>query len=122
MVKINISIEKKLAKDKGQAPACATLKEAIIHELKKVYDPELPVNIYDLGLIYNIEIDAKNNVIITMTLTAPTCPVADMIVNDIATATSKAKGVGKVKVNLVFTPKWDKSKISEAALVELGWL
>lgn len=94
--------------------------DQIIKNLKKVYDPEIPVNIYDLGLIYNVHIDEKDHVRIVMTLTAPGCPVADILVNNVAQA-AKIKGVKEVTVDLTFEPPWDKSMMSEEARMELGF-
>ena len=96
------------------------LKEKVISEIKKVYDPEIPVNIYELGLIYNIEIDKKNNVKVDMTLTTPNCPVADSLPKQVKEYIMNVKGVSDVKLNLVWEPPWDKSKMSEAAKLELN--
>ena len=96
------------------------LKEKIIKEIKKVYDPEIPVNIYELGLIYKIDIDEKNNVKVDMTLTSPNCPVAESLPKQVEECISKIKGVSKVKLDLVWDPPWDKSKMSEAAKLELN--
>tara|TARA_A100001015_G_scaffold288559_1_gene359517 strand:+ start:392 stop:694 length:303 start_codon:yes stop_codon:yes gene_type:complete len=96
------------------------LKEKIIKEIKKVYDPEIPVNIYELGLIYKIEIDNKNVVKVDMTLTSPNCPVAESLPNQVKEYISKVKGVSDVKLDLVWDPPWDKSKMSEAAKLELN--
>ena len=96
------------------------LKQKIINEIKKVYDPEIPVNIYELGLIYNIEIDKKNNVKVDMTLTTPNCPVADSLPKQVKEYIMNVKGVSDVKLNLVWDPPWDKSKMSEAAKLELN--
>ncbi|NPA68065.1 MAG: DUF59 domain-containing protein [Chlorobi bacterium] len=98
------------------------LEKEIYETLKTVYDPEIPVNIYDLGLIYDIDIDDYNNVEITMTLTAPNCPVADNIVIEVKEKVSAIKGTEKVIVNLTFDPPWDKSMMSEQAMLELGFL
>ena len=96
------------------------LKEKIIKEIKKIYDPEIPVNIYELGLIYKIEIIDKEKVNIDMTLTTPNCPVADslpkMVKNNILTI----DGVSDVNLNLVWDPPWTKDKMSEAAKLELN--
>ena len=86
------------------------LKEKIINEIKKIYDPEIPVNIYELGLIYDIKIDKTNNVKVKMTLTTPNCPVAE----------SLPKEVNDVDLELVWDPPWDKSMMSEAAKLELN--
>ena len=96
------------------------LKQKIIKEIKKVYDPEIPVNIYELGLIYKIEIDNKNNVKVDMTLTTPNCPVADSLPKQVKEYIMNVKGVSNVKLNLVWDPPWDKSKMSEAAKLELN--
>ena len=96
------------------------LKQKIIKEIKKVYDPEIPVNIYELGLIYKIVIDKKNNVKVDMTLTTPNCPVADSLPKQVKEYIMSVKGVSDVKLNLVWDPPWDKSKMSEAAKLELN--
>ena len=95
------------------------LKQKIIKEIKKVYDPEIPVNIYELGLIYKIDIDKKNNVKVDMTLTTPNCPVADSLPKQVKEYIMNVKGVSDVKLNLVWDPPWDKSKMSESAKLEL---
>ena len=96
------------------------LKQKIINEIKKVYDPEIPVNIYELGLIYKIYIDKKNNVKVDMTLTTPNCPVADSLPKQVKEYIMNVKGVSDVKLNLVWDPPWDKSKMSEDAKLELN--
>ena len=96
------------------------LKEKIIKEIKKAYDPEIPVNIYELGLIYKIDIDEKNNVKVDMTLTSPNCPVAESLPKQVEDCILKVKGVSQVKLDLVWDPPWDKSKMSEAAKLELN--
>ena len=97
-----------------------TLKDKVIAEIKKIYDPEIPVNIYELGLIYKIEIDKNNIVTIDMTLTTPNCPVADSLPRQVKEYILKVNGVSDVKLNLVWDPPWDKSKMSEAAKLELN--
>jgi len=99
-----------------------SLEVEIVGLLKSVYDPEIPVNIYDLGLIYDIETDEHNKVRITMTLTAPNCPVADSLPNEIKEKVSAIPGVSAVDINLVFDPPWNQSMMSEEALLELGML
>ncbi|NTV84474.1 MAG: SUF system Fe-S cluster assembly protein [Bacteroidales bacterium] len=99
-----------------------SLETEIVNILKHVYDPEIPVNIYDLGLIYDIETDDRNRVKITMTLTAPNCPVADILPNEIRDKVAALPGVSSVDINLVFDPPWDQSMMSEEALLELGML
>ena len=96
------------------------LKEKVILEIKKIYDPEIPVNIYELGLIYNIDIDKKNKVNIDMTLTSPNCPVAESLPNSVKDSVLKVDGVSDVDLNLVWDPPWDKDKMSEAAKLELN--
>ena len=96
------------------------LKEKVILEIKKIYDPEIPVNIYELGLIYNIGIDEKNKVNIDMTLTSPNCPVAESLPNSVKERVLKVDGVSDVDLNLVWDPPWDKDKMSEAAKLELN--
>lgn len=89
--------------------------------LKTVFDPEIPVNIYDLGLIYRIEA-TDGNVEIDMTLTAPNCPAAEFIMEDVQQKVESVEGVKSVKVNLVFEPEWDRDRMSEEAKLELGML
>ena len=96
------------------------LKEKVILEIKKIYDPEIPVNIYELGLIYNIDIDEKNKVNIDMTLTSPNCPVAESLPNSVKDNVLKVDGVTDVNLKLVWDPPWDKNKMSEAAKLELN--
>jgi FeS assembly SUF system protein len=99
-----------------------SLEVEIVNILKNVFDPEIPVNIYDLGLIYDIEKDDQNKVRITMTLTAPNCPVADSLPIEIKEKVSAIPGVSEVDINLVFDPPWNQSMMSEEALLELGML
>ena len=98
------------------------LETRIVGVLKEIYDPEIPVNIYDLGLIYDIHVDDNNAVTITMTLTAPNCPIADDILLNVQKSIEAIDGVNKVIVNLVFDPPWSKDMMSEEALLELGFL
>ena len=98
------------------------LEEAIVGVLKTVYDPEIPVDIYALGLIYNIDIDDEYNVKVDMTLTAPNCPVADSILMEVKDKVSFIQSVKSAEVNLTFEPPWDKSMMSEEAQLELGFL
>ncbi len=95
--------------------------DQIIERLKDVYDPEIPVNIYDLGLVYNVDVDGDNKANIIMTLTAPGCPVADMLVEDTRQAALAVEGVDDANVELTFDPPWDKSMMSEEARLELGF-
>ena len=98
------------------------LHESIIEQLKKVFDPELPVNIYDLGLIYSIDINDENYVQVTMTLTAPSCPAAQSLPVEVDQKIRELPGVKDVNVMITWTPKWDKSRMSEVAALELGFL
>jgi FeS assembly SUF system protein len=98
----------------------SNLKDKVINQIKKVYDPEIPVNIYELGLIYKIEVDDKNKVNVDMTLTSPNCPVAESLPKEVKDNIMKVEGVSDVKLNLVWDPPWDKSKMSEAAKLELN--
>ena len=100
----------------------AALKEKVIEKLQAIYDPEIPVNIYDLGLIYNIDVLPINNVQITMTLTAPSCPAAQTIPVDVDQKVREIEGVNDVHVSVTWTPAWDKSMMSEVAQLELGFL
>ena len=96
------------------------LKEKVINEIKKIYDPEIPVNIYELGLIYKIEISNENKVNVDMTLTSPNCPVAESLPKQVKENIMKIEGVSDVILNLVWEPPWDKSRMSEAAKLELN--
>tara|TARA_B100000963_G_scaffold231296_1_gene201879 strand:+ start:4301 stop:4603 length:303 start_codon:yes stop_codon:yes gene_type:complete len=96
------------------------LKEIIIGEIKKIYDPEIPVNIYDLGLIYKIEINDENKVNLDMTLTSPNCPVAESLPNRVKENIMALEGVKDVDLKLVWDPPWTKEKMSEAAKLELN--
>ncbi|MCL1938817.1 MAG: iron-sulfur cluster assembly protein [Candidatus Azobacteroides sp.] len=98
------------------------LEEQIVRMLKTVYDPELPVNVYDLGLIYGIEVDDDKNVDITMTLTAPACPVSDFIMEDIKMKVESIPTVKNVRIQIVFEPEWHRDMMSEEAKLELGFL
>lgn len=97
------------------------LEEKIVRVLKTVFDPEIPVDIYELGLIYNIELN-DGDVVIEMTLTAPNCPAADFILEDVKQKVEGIEGVKNVEIKLVFEPEWSKERMSEEALLELGYL
>lgn len=90
--------------------------------IRTVYDPEIPVNIYDLGLIYDVDIHDNNDVTIEMTLTSPNCPAVDFIIDDLRMKVEAVKAVNKVNIELVFDPPWDRSMMSEEAMLELGLL
>jgi FeS assembly SUF system protein len=95
----------------------------IIAALRSVFDPEIPINIYDLGLIYNLQVDENtNDVNVLMTLTTPNCPVAEDMPGQVQEAVQMVEGIGKVRVELTFEPPWDKDMLSESALLELGLL
>ena len=96
------------------------LKEKIVSEIKKIYDPEIPVNIYELGLIYKIEIKETNKVEVEMTLTSPNCPVAESLPKMVKDNILSVEGVSDVNLKLVFSPPWTKDKMSEAAKLELN--
>ena len=96
------------------------LKDKVIAEIKKIYDPEIPVNIYELGLIYDVTIDEKKNVKIDMTLTTPNCPVAESLPNEVKNSVKEIKEVKDVDLKLVWEPPWDKSMMTESAKLELN--
>jgi len=98
------------------------LEQDIIHQLKTVYDPEIPVDIYELGLVYEIKIDEEANVYIKMTLTSPGCPVAGSLPGEVQERVKSLKDVNDVYVDLVWDPPWDKDMMSEEAKLELGFL
>ena len=98
----------------------SNLKEKIISEIKKIYDPEIPVNIFELGLIYKIEVIENKKVLIEMTLTSPNCPVAESLPNSVKENILKIAGVEDVELKLVWDPPWTKDKMSEAAKLELN--
>ena len=97
------------------------IEERIVDVLKTVYDPEIPVNIWDLGMIYKIDLQNDGILDIDMTFTAPSCPAADFILEDVRTKVESVEGVKAANVNLVFEPAWDQSMMSEEAKVELGF-
>lgn len=97
-------------------------EEEIVKMLRTVYDPEIPVNIYDLGLIYKVEVDDSQNVEIDMTFTAPNCPAADFIIEDVRQKVNSIDGVRNAQINIVFEPEWNKDMMSEEAKLELGLL
>lgn len=97
------------------------IEERIVDVLKTVYDPEIPVNIYDLGLIYKIDLSDEGTLDLDMTFTAPSCPAADFIIEDVRTKVEAVNGVKSANVNMVFEPEWDKSMMTEEARVELGF-
>ena len=96
------------------------LKEKIVEELKRIYDPEIPVNIYDLGLFYDIFIENLNTAKVKMTLTSPNCPVAESLPQEVKDAIMQVEGIEKVDLDLVWDPPWDKDMMSEAAKLELN--
>ena len=96
------------------------LKDQIIAEIKKIYDPEIPVNIYELGLIYDIKVENKNTAKVKMTLTSPNCPVAESLPKEVKDGIMQVEGIDKVDLDLVWDPPWDKTMMSEAAKLELN--
>ena len=98
------------------------IEEKIVAMLKTVYYPEIPVNVYDLGLIYKIDVSDNGEAVLDMTLTAPNCPAADFIMEDIRQKVESVEGVTSATINLVFEPEWDKDMMSEEAKLELGFL
>ena len=98
------------------------IEEKIVAMLKTVYDPEIPVNVYDLGLIYKIDVSDNGEAVLDMTLTAPNCPAADFIMEDIRQKVESVEGVTTATINLVFEPEWDKDMMSDEAKLELGFL
>lgn len=107
----------------GTAPVDAeALREEIVAALKTVYDPEIPLNLYDLGLIYELDVDEHGSATVKMTLTAPGCPVAGTLVGEVHDKVRSVPGVGEVTTELVWDPPWTKDRMSEAAMLELGLL
>ncbi len=98
------------------------LEEKVVAMLRTVYDPEVPVDIYSLGLVYKIDIDDDCNLVIDMTMTAPNCPMADFIVDDARYKLESIEGIASVTINIVFEPEWTKDMMSEEAKLELGFL
>jgi len=96
------------------------LKDQIIAEIKKIYDPEIPVNIYELGLIYDIKVENKNTAKVKMTLTSPNCPAAESLPKEVKDGIMQVEGIDKVDLDLVWDPPWDKSMMSESAKLELN--
>ena len=96
------------------------IKNKVVDAIKKIYDPEIPVNIYELGLIYKLEVDEKNKVNVDMTLTSPNCPVAESLPKQVKDNIMKVEGVSDVNLNLVWEPPWNKDMMSEAAKLELN--
>ncbi len=112
------------AKPEGVAPGepGGDLYEEVIAALKDIFDPEIPVNIYDLGLIYGVEVDDNAGVVVTMTLTTPHCPVAESMPGEVELRVGSVSGVRDAEVNLVWDPPWDPAKMSDEARLELGML
>ena len=98
------------------------IEQRIVEVLKTVFDPEIPVNVYDLGLIYKVDVADDGATVVDMTLTAPNCPAADFIMEDVRMKVESVEGVTSTTVNLVFEPQWDKDMMSEEAKLELGFL
>jgi FeS assembly SUF system protein len=111
-----------LAQQKPAEPAGGDLYEAVIEALKEIYDPEIPVNIYDLGLIYDVEITPEHHAMVKMTLTTPHCPVAESMPGEVELRVGSVPGVGHAEVELVWDPPWDPQRMSDEAKLELGML
>lgn len=111
-------------KPQSENPAApgGALYESVIEALREIYDPEIPVNIYDLGLIYGVEVTPDADVVVTMTLTTPHCPVAESMPGEVELRVSSVPGVRDAEVNLVWDPPWDPAKMSDEARLELGML
>ncbi len=101
-------------------PGCAKVKEEVIRMLRDVYDPEIPVNIFELGLVYEVHAEESGDVRIVMTLTSPMCPVAEILPVEIETRAREIEGVRDVQIDLIWDPPWDPGMMSEAARLELG--
>ncbi len=97
-------------------------EEQIVRMLRTVFDPEIPVNIYDLGLVYNIDLSDDGHLTVDMTLTAPNCPAMDFIVEDVKMKLESVEGISEVQVNIVFDPPWDRDMMSDEAKLELGFM
>ena len=108
--------------DKEDKTDYMQLETEIVRVLKTIYDPEIPVNLYDLGLIYEIDVDDENKVKIVMTLTAPNCPIADSIINDVEENVGAISSIESLIVELTFEPPWDQSMMSDEARLELGFM
>lgn len=114
-----------LAQKPAETPAGepgGALFDQVVDALREIYDPEIPVNIYDLGLIYGVDVTADGHVVVTMTLTTPHCPVAESMPGEVELRVGGVPGVGSAEVNLVWDPPWDPSKMSDEAKLELGML
>ncbi len=111
-----------IAEAEGQRVPVAQLRENVIAALRTIFDPEIPVNIYDLGLIYDLDVDEEGKVFIRMTLTAPACPVAETFPGTVESRLYSVPGVSEVRVELVWDPPWTRDKLSEEAKLRLGLL
>ncbi len=122
LAKLAKRVKQKTAKTRSGPVDKATLKAAVIDAIKTIYDPEIPVNIYDLGLIYDITIDDNFFVTVDMTLTAPACPVAEIMPGQVENVVKSVRGVSDAKVNLIWDPPWSQDSMSDEAKLELGLL
>jgi FeS assembly SUF system protein len=116
------TLKKKSESNKDESKDSKKITADVIKALRNIYDPEIPLNIYDLGLIYELSVDETGKVHIKMTMTAPGCPMADELLEMVNEAVSTTPGVTDCSIEVVFEPAWDKSRISEEGLVELGML
>ena len=110
------------SEDQSEMKDFLQIETRIVEKLKTIYDPEIPVNVYDLGLIYDVAVHDNHSATITMTLTAPNCPLADFIVLQVKEGVESVEGVKEVDIKLVFDPPWSKDMMSEEAMLELGLL
>jgi FeS assembly SUF system protein len=111
-----------LSQKPAQEPQGGDLQEAVIAALREIYDPEIPVNIYDLGLIYNVEVDGEGSAVVTMTLTTPHCPVAESMPQEVELRVESVPGIRDAEVNLVWDPPWSPENMSDEARLEMGML
>ena len=116
-----VSLQKQNKESKMTQEEKVEIQGRIVDVLRTVYDPEIPVNIYELGLIYRIDVSDEGDAEVDMTFTAPSCPAADFILEDVRQKVDSVKGVKSANINLVFEPAWDQSMMSEEARVELGF-
>lgn len=114
--------ENKNIEQQPQTQSDLSIRDQVIEGIKQVYDPEIPVNIYELGLIYEVTVDENNDVFVLMTLTSPACPAAGMIPGDVEEKAKEVPGVNNVKVEITFDPPWDKDMMSDEAKLELGFM
>lgn len=121
-VETSIEASSETSNEATGADPDGALRLSVIEQIRTIYDPEIPVNIYDLGLIYAVDVEDGDHVVVTMTLTTPHCPVAEIMPAEVESSVRQVVGVGSARVNLVWDPPWDPSRMTEAAQLELGFL